>query len=126
MKLSKGLIQAYAVQDITFSAIQAWKRCNVNDKGEVILPEFAAQTLAQLVGAWDKAQDRVRIQRKTPLPGVMKPEPKRKATQPAPITVLEPISADDAPITDTSGVSWTKADVSTDADSADPRTSSAS
>lgn len=85
--------QAYDVQDITFNALLAWKRQNSGPDGQAKLAAFAAAELASLVRAWEIAQDRVRIHRNKPLPGVMKPEPKRKATQPAPITVLEPISA---------------------------------
>ncbi len=56
-----------------------------------MLGEFGCQQLAQLVGAWDKAQDRVRIQRKTPLPGVLRPVKAKGKGKHVNITVLEPI-----------------------------------
>ena len=96
MRASKGLLQAYDVQNFAHAAIMSFKRQVTKEDGSVVLGEYGAQVLLQLVKAWETAQDRVRIHRNKPLPGSLKPEPKRKGkTSAATITVLEPISADD-------------------------------
>jgi len=74
---SKGLTQAYQVQDIVYNAIQTFRQQREVD-GKLILKQGDAKALQSLVNAFVTAQDRVRIQRGKPLPGALKPEPKRK------------------------------------------------
>lgn len=98
MHISKGLKQAYAMQDFAFDSAMSLREA-LSKGGRLNITREDSQAIAQLVKAWEIAQDRIRIHRNKPLPGVMKPEPKRKTAQPSSITVLEPISADDAPAT---------------------------
>jgi hypothetical protein len=51
-----------------------------------------AMAIAQLTRAFEIAQERVRICRKTPLPGVVKHEAKPKRGKHAQVLVLEPMS----------------------------------
>ena len=83
--IPKGLLQAYAAQDSASEAIQSL-RSILNQPGHTPTCE-ELNTLAALISAWDKAQERVRIHRRVPLPGTARPPAagKRKVARPAPV-----------------------------------------
>lgn len=94
---SKGLKQAYDAQDIAANLMKTY-HCRILQRLELESENvpFCANSdendqkhhdpftkddcnaIAALISAWDKATDRVRIIRGRPLPGVLKPEVKRK------------------------------------------------
>lgn len=51
-------------------------------KGELKLTREDATAVAQLVRAWESAQERVRINRGRPLPGTYRPKAKEKVYRP--------------------------------------------
>ncbi|MBI4663907.1 MAG: hypothetical protein HY735_34330 [Verrucomicrobia bacterium] len=62
MKLSKGLKQLYALQDLLFAAANE-EQCSKSD-------------LARIACVWERLEERKRILRGRPLPGSLKPEKK--------------------------------------------------
>lgn len=94
MRKSKGLSQAYDAQNLCHEAILAWKREHTNEVGQIVLGESGSSQLSQLVKAFTEAQDRVRIHRNKPLPGSMRPEPKRKQANATVISVVPEQHAD--------------------------------
>lgn len=76
---------AYAVQDLTFGALMSWKNAHQKEDGTFCLGEDFAQSLSQLVKAFETAQERVRIARGKPLPGSLKPESKPKKLRAHPV-----------------------------------------
>jgi hypothetical protein len=95
VKISKGLKQAYDLQDFTYSAILALKGSLTDEGGKLRVTRADASAIAQLSRAWEMTQERIRIHRNKPLPGSFKPEkptPKRK-----PYWVPSP-TLDDAPL----------------------------
>jgi hypothetical protein len=93
MRVSKGLKMAYDVQDFTFAAAMALKESFSKD-GKLKLTRDDAQAVNAVVRAWEIAQERVRIQRGKPLPGVLKPEAKRRRPK-CQVTVLDPLPDQD-------------------------------
>jgi len=74
MRLSKGLIQAYELQDLAHSAALAIrKRCTVD--GEFRVSREDAQAITALIKAWEAAQYRIQVHRKVPNPGSLKHVP---------------------------------------------------
>lgn len=102
--VSKGLTQAYEVQDLAYQAIMQFKKDRTNSSGELVLGKFDSMKLAQLVKSWEIAQERVRINRNKPLPGSLRPDTQLKRVRvrrPAnvidvtyPQQLQEPTSAD--------------------------------
>src|SRR5687767_13463643 len=92
--ISKALTQAYIVQDITFLDIKTCKEQRVTEDGKSLqLGENDAAKLGTLVKAWTDAQDRVRIHRGKPLPGVLKHESRPRKRKRTEIVILEPQSS---------------------------------
>lgn len=77
MKVSKGLKQAYDLQDVLYSAVMSVKEQCVEEGGKLVVNNQTALALARLSTAWEGATDRVRILRGRPLPGSFKPTPKK-------------------------------------------------
>jgi hypothetical protein len=77
VKISKGLQQAYDLQEFTFGAVLAFKESLSRD-GKLKVSREDATAIGNLVRAWESCQERVRIHRGKPLPGSLKPEPKPK------------------------------------------------
>src|SRR5688572_12555461 len=90
---SKALTQAYIVQDIAFNAIRTFNEERKTESGKLPLGEKDAQSLGTLVKAWSEAQDRVRIHRNKPLPGVLKHESRPRKRKRTEIVILEPQSS---------------------------------
>ncbi len=81
MKISKGLTQAYQLQDFTFNATQALKE-SLLVNGKLVVTRDDAHAIGQLVRAWEIAQERVRIHRGKPLPGSKRPAPEAPKRKP--------------------------------------------
>jgi len=77
VKISKGLKQAYALQDFTFGAVQAFQASLTKD-GKLEVSRTDATAISSLVKAWEMCQERVRIHRGKPLPGSLKHDQKGK------------------------------------------------
>jgi len=97
MKISKGLKQAYDVQDFAFAAIEAFKAHLTDEDGKLKLTRDDASAIVSLVKGWEGCQERIRIHRRVPMPGSLKPEckpDKRKSRAPiTPIAYAEPLPA---------------------------------
>lgn len=85
--IPKGLSQAYATQDASFNTLIAYSKA-IESTGKAPTTEQVL-ALAALITAWDKAQERVRIHRRVPLPGTARPPAagKRKVARAAPSNV---------------------------------------
>ena len=84
-KRISGRIQSYQVQELTFDCLMAMKAA-LTREGELKLSREDATAVAQLVRAWESAQERVRINRGRPLPGTLRPRAKEKVyRQPEPL-----------------------------------------
>jgi hypothetical protein len=70
-KISKGLTQAYELQDFTFEAARSLRASLTGEDGKLKIAREDAQSLAALVKAWESCQERIRIHRRTPLPGTI-------------------------------------------------------
>jgi hypothetical protein len=71
-KISKGLKQAYELQDLTYKiAVSMSKSLSDGQK----IPRGDAVAYTHVVKAWDSCQERIRIHRGKPLPGSCRPGP---------------------------------------------------
>lgn len=75
MKISKGLRQAYELQDFCHDAAMAL-RDSLRKGGRLVVGREDASAIGSLVKAWESCQERIRIHRNKPMPGVLRPEPK--------------------------------------------------
>jgi len=80
-KRISGRAQSYQVQELTFDCLMAMKSA-LTREGELKLSREDATAVAQLVRAWESAQERVRINRGRPLPGTLRPRAKEKVYRP--------------------------------------------
>src|SRR5207248_526864 len=71
---SKGLSQAYVLQDFTFACALALKD-SLTKEGKLKLTREEAVAVSRLVDAWSTCQERIRIHRGKPLPGSLRPKP---------------------------------------------------
>src|SRR5262245_43912530 len=82
VKISKGLKQAYELQDFTHQTALALRESLVKD-GKLVIGREDAAAICSLVRAWEACQERIRIHRNKPLPGsrkhaVQEPKDKRR------------------------------------------------
>ncbi len=70
--ISKGLLQAYEMQDFAHLAAMALKESLTID-GKLKLGRGDAKAIADLMGAWRTAQERISFHRRVPSPGSLKP-----------------------------------------------------
>jgi hypothetical protein len=77
--ISRGLKQAYDLQDFAFKLVMAIKS-DVSE-GETVKVRrdeegrpLDAPAVAQLVKAWESCQQRIQVHRRVPNPGSLKPE----------------------------------------------------
>jgi hypothetical protein len=80
MRITKGMAQAYAAQDLAADALRALREQLSNEDGTLCVTKEDCQSIATLVNALDKAQDRVRIHRGKPLPSATDAKRGRKLT----------------------------------------------
>lgn len=88
VKISKGLTQAYQVQDFAHAALMAMRE-NLSKDGKLSLTRDDALAVSHLVRAWHAAQERIRIHRNKPLPGTIRASKSKKANPPRTIIDLE-------------------------------------
>lgn len=93
-RISKGLTQAYQLQDFTFEAAMSLRDSLPRKEGKMTITREDAQSIAALVKSWESCQQRIQVHRRVPNPGslkhaVAKPS-KRKIRQVMPVPV--PIS----------------------------------
>lgn len=87
MRISKGLKQAYDLQDFTYEAALALRdRLRAKgERGKLYVGREDAQAVGSLVKAWESCQERIRIHRNKPMPGVLRPDkPKPKNSRKVP------------------------------------------
>ena len=92
MRISKGLKQAYDLQDFTYAAALAL-RDSLRTRGKLVISREDASAIGSLVKAWESCQERIRIHRNKPMPGVLRPEkpkPRRRPMSPASVRVVCP------------------------------------
>jgi hypothetical protein len=92
MRVSKGLKQAYDLQDFTYAAALALRR-SLRKQGKLVITREDASAIGSLVKAWESCQERIRIHRNKPMPGVLRPEkpkPRKKLMSPASVQVVCP------------------------------------
>lgn len=75
MRVSKGLRQAYELQDFCHLATLALRESLTKD-GQLTLTREDAQAVKALVSSWRDCQERIAFHRRVPSPGVLKPERK--------------------------------------------------
>ncbi len=81
-RISKGLTQAYELQDFTFQAAMSLKASLTKEGGSLKITREDARAIADLVRSWESAQERVRIHRNKPMPGsVRQPTAREKRQQ---------------------------------------------
>src|SRR5690242_7874844 len=88
MKISKGLKQAYDLQDFTYEAALALRDCLIEksslrqgkQQGKMLVSREDASAIGSLVKAWESCQERIRIHRNKPMPGVLRPDGKKRVT----------------------------------------------
>ena len=80
MRITKGMAQAYAAQDLAADALRALREQLTNEDGTLCVTKDDCQSIATLINALDKAQDRVRIHRGKPLPSATDAKRGRKLT----------------------------------------------
>jgi hypothetical protein len=87
VRISKGLKQAYDLQDFTFAAALAL-RDSLRKRGRLVISREDASAIGSLVKAWESCQERIRIHRNKPMPGVLRPEnPKPRNERMSPTSV---------------------------------------
>lgn len=72
-RISKGLTQAYQLQDFTFEAAMSLRAALTKEDGTLKLAREDAQAIASLVKSWESCQERIRIHRNKPMPGSLRP-----------------------------------------------------
>ena len=77
-RISKGLKQAYELQDLTFQAAMSFKASLTGEDGKLKITREDAQSLAALAKTWEKCQDRIRVHRGRPMPGTIGPVERAK------------------------------------------------
>lgn len=97
MRVSKGLLQSYQLQDFCHAAALALRDSLTKD-GKLSVTREDALSIKALVSAWESAQQRVAFHRRVPSPGVLKPDtaarPRRRSFS---SHYPEPIVPTDAP-----------------------------
>jgi hypothetical protein len=88
-RISKGLTQAYELQDFTFEAAMSLKAALPREAGKLKIAREDAQSIAALVKSWESCQQRIQVHRRVPNPGSLKhavPKPKpRHRREPEPM-----------------------------------------
>jgi hypothetical protein len=89
-RISKGLTQAYQLQDFTFDAAMSLKDSLSVENGKLKIVREDAQSIAALVKSWEACQQRIQVHRRVPNPGslkhaVAKPQSKHKLPYRGPI-----------------------------------------
>jgi hypothetical protein len=89
--ISKGLRQAYELQDFTFEAAISLRDSLPRKEGKLKIAREDAQSIAALVKSWESCQQRIAFHRRIPNPGSIKraveraKEKRRRWAEPRPI-----------------------------------------
>jgi hypothetical protein len=80
-RISKGLSQAYQLQDFTFEAAMALRDALPRENDRLKISREDAQSNAALVKSWESCQQRIQVHRRVPNPGRRKHDaaPRNKA-----------------------------------------------
>jgi hypothetical protein len=94
--ISKGLTQAYELQDFAHDAAMALKN-QLTVGGKLLITREDSQAISNLVKSWEACQQRIQVHRRVPNPGSMKwgvtSRPKRKQSSQANETPLPSLPA---------------------------------
>jgi hypothetical protein len=82
MKISKGLRQAYDLQDFTYQATLALRKSLLKRGRLLRVSREDAAAISLLVKAWELCQERIRIHRNKPMPGVLRPDAAKRLRKP--------------------------------------------
>src|SRR5439155_26773014 len=101
-KISKGLSQAYQLQDFAFEALMSLKAVLTGKDGKLNLTREDASAIVSLQKAWQGCQERISFHRRIPNPGSLRPDrkPKRKPPRevaPLPRRARETVALPDPP-----------------------------
>ena len=83
MKLSRGLRQAYDIQDLAYSAMMDLKQGLEAGGSDTDQKLERANAISILTRSWATAQERIRIHKGKPLPGSRRPAPSKPKPSPA-------------------------------------------
>jgi hypothetical protein len=89
-RISKGLTQAYALQDFTFEVAMSLKESLSKENGKLKITREDAQSIAAVVKSWEACQQRIQVHRRVPNPGSLKHAVQRVKRKPQ-ITSAEPL-----------------------------------
>jgi hypothetical protein len=94
-RISNGLKQAYDLQDLAYNAAMVLRENNTNPTtGKLVMDAKTAVAVQKLIGAWELAQERIRIHRNKPLPGSLRPTAGQRRgrgkAKAAPLTLTTP------------------------------------
>jgi len=71
-RISKGLSQAYQLQDFTFEVAMSLRDALPRKDGKLKITREDAQSIAALVKSWESCQQRIQVHRRVPNPGSLK------------------------------------------------------
>lgn len=71
-RISKGLQQAYELQDFTFHALKSFEATLPTKGDKFKITREDAQSIAALVKSWESCQYRIQVHRRVPNPGSLK------------------------------------------------------
>jgi hypothetical protein len=76
-QISKGLRQAYELQDFTYDALASIKDQLTVD-GKLVVSPANGKAIAELTKAWVNCQERIAFHRRVPSPGSLRPVKQEK------------------------------------------------
>ena len=71
-RISKGLRQAYELQDFVYSAAMSLKGSLPSEDGKLRITREDAQSISALVKSWEACQQRIQVHRRVPNPGSLR------------------------------------------------------
>ena len=81
------------MQDFTYAAALSLRN-SLRKRGKLVISREDASAIGSLVKAWESCQERIRIHRNKPMPGVLRPEnpkPRKRLMSPAIVPVVCPV-----------------------------------
>lgn len=87
--ISKGLRQAYELQNFTHEAAMALKDSLLKE-GKLVITREDSQSIAALVKSWEACQQRIQVHRRVPNPGSMKWDVTKRKKKASHTTQAEP------------------------------------
>ena len=97
-RISKGLTQAYELQDFTYAAAMALKDSLTKKNGILKIAREDAQAVCALIKAWVECQQRIQVHRRVPNPGSLKHAVQKSKRQARRVIIMpEPIMVEPSP-----------------------------